>query len=102
LVYGNQSSLGNSKFTGSRCGASFRSALTALDAPSVKQTVVLKQSGSTLMTLETKPGGFSTMTLATGSERKLDPQTWAESLTKQFDAIKGAQEIQATRRATGD
>jgi len=48
-------------------------ALTALDAPSVKQTVVLKQSGSTLMTLETKPGGFSTMTLATGSERKLDP-----------------------------
>jgi len=76
-------------------------ALTALDAPSVKQTVVLKQSGSTLMTLETKPGGFSTMTLATGSERKLDPQTWAESLTKQFDAIKGAQKYKQLAEQLG-
>ena len=34
---------------------------------------------------------FSTIPLANGEGKQIDPKTWAENLTKQYDALRGAQ-----------
>ncbi len=76
-------------------------ALTVLEAPVVKQTFAAGRPQAEFMTLAAAPFRFSVVAYAAESGRKIDPQTWAENLTKQYDAIKGAQRYQQLARQLG-
>ena len=39
------------------------------------------------MTLAAAPANFQVIALSASSPKELDPQTWAENLTKQYDAL---------------
>lgn len=49
----------------------------------------------------TRPFDFQHLSYAAESGRKIDPQTWAENLTKQFDALKGAKRYQQLGKQLG-
>jgi len=53
------------------------------------------------MTLAAAPLNFSAVAYAAESGRKIDPQTWAESLTRQYDALKGAKRYQQLAQQLG-
>ena len=57
-------------------------ALTVLEAPIVKQTSAAGQPQARFITLAAAPAVFQVVALATSSPQKLDPQTWAENLTR--------------------
>lgn len=69
--------------------ASREDALNELNASSVLNRIIRlsKSSGSTAY--------------AAGTARKLDPQTWAENLTKQYDALRGGQRYQQLANQLG-
>ena len=69
--------------------ASREDALNELNASSVLNRIIRlsKSSGSTAY--------------AAGTARKLDPQNWAENLTKQYDALRGGQRYQQLANQLG-
>jgi len=44
---------------------------------------------------------FDNVAFAEGAGRKIDPQTWAENLTKQYDALRGANRYQQLAKQLG-
>jgi len=66
-------------------------AILLLEAPIVKQTSAAGQPQAQFMTLAAVPMAFQPVALAAGAPKELDPKTWAENLTKQFDALRGGQ-----------
>lgn len=76
-------------------------AVLLMEIPTVKQTSAVGQPQAKFMTLAAAPLNFSLMAYATESGRKIDPQTWAENLTRQYDALKGAQRYQQLAQQLG-
>lgn len=77
-------------------------AVLLLEKPTVKQTSAVGQPQAKFMTLAAAPLNFSLVAYAAeNSGRKIDPQTWAENLTKQYDALKGAQRYQQLAQQLG-
>ncbi|MBP6887886.1 MAG: hypothetical protein KBC20_07465 [Oscillospiraceae bacterium] len=76
-------------------------AVLLLEMPSVKQTSAVGQPPAKFMTLAATPLNFSVVAYAAESGRKIDPQTWAENLTKQYDALKGAKRYQQLAQQLG-
>lgn len=72
-----------------------------LETPTVKQTSAVGQPQASFMTLAAVPLNFSAVAYAAESGRKIDPQTWAENLTKQYDALKGAKRYQQLAQQLG-
>lgn len=66
-------------------------ALFVLEGSSGKQVSMSGQQQARFMTLTANPADASMAAVADSGGRKVDPQAWAENLTKQYDAIKGAQ-----------
>ncbi len=69
-------------------------AVLLLEKHTVKQTSAVGQPQAGFMTLSAAPLNFSLVAYAAESGRKIDPQTWAGNLTKQYDALRGAQRYQ--------
>ncbi len=76
-------------------------AVLLLEMPTVKQTSAVGQPQAAFMTLAAAPLNFSLVAYAAESGRKIDPQTWAENLTKQYDALKGAKRYQQLAQQLG-
>ena len=76
-------------------------AVLLLEMPTVKQTSAVGQPQAAFMTLAAAPLNFSLVAYAAESGRKIDPQTWAENLTRQYDALKGAQRYQQLAQQLG-
>jgi len=76
-------------------------AVLLLEMPTVKQTSAVGQPQARFMTLAAAPLNFSLVAYAAESGRKIDPQTWAENLTKQYDALKGAKRYQQLAQQLG-
>ncbi len=76
-------------------------AVLLLEMPTVKQTSAVGQPQAKFMTLAAAPLNFSLVAYAAESGRKIDPQTWAENLTKQYDALKGAKRYQQLAQQLG-
>ena len=76
-------------------------AVLLLEMPTVKQTSAVGQPQISFMTLAAVPTDFQAVALATSSPRQLDPQTWAENLTRQYDALKGAKRYQQLAQQLG-
>jgi hypothetical protein len=79
-------------------------AVLLMEMPTVKQTSAVGQPQAKFMTLAVAtaaPLNFSLVAYAAESGRKIDPQTWAENLTKQYDALKGAQRYQQLAKQLG-
>lgn len=76
-------------------------AVLLLDMPTVNQTSAVGQPQAKFMTLAAVPLNFSLVAYAAESGRKIDPQTWAENLTKQYDALKGAKRYQQLAQQLG-
>lgn len=76
-------------------------AVLLLETPTVKQTSAVGQLQASFMTLAAAPLNFSVVAYAAESGRKIDPQTWAENLTKQYDALKGAKRYQQLAQQLG-
>lgn len=76
-------------------------AVLLLEVPTVKQTSSVGQPQAKFMTLAAVPLNFSLVAYAAESGRKIDPQTWAENLTKQYDALKGANLCQQLAQQLG-
>jgi len=76
-------------------------AVLLLEMPTVKQTSAVGQPQAKFMTLAAAPLNFSLVAYAAESGRKIDPQTWAENLTRQYDALKGAQRYQQLAQQLG-
>ncbi|NSW92070.1 MAG: hypothetical protein HPY74_15610 [Firmicutes bacterium] len=72
-----------------------------LETPNLKQTSAADELQSGFMTLAAAPINFSVVAYAAESGRKIDPQTWAENLTKQYDALKGAKRYQQLAQQLG-
>lgn len=76
-------------------------AVLLLEMPTVKQTSAVGQPQASFITLAEVPLTFSVVAYAAESGRKIDPQTWAENLTKQYDALKGAKRYQQLAQQLG-
>lgn len=76
-------------------------AIAILEAPNLKRTAAVGQPQARFMTLAAASADFQVAALAAGSPRKLDPKAWAESLTKQYDALKGAKRVQQLAEQLG-
>ncbi|MCE5236277.1 MAG: hypothetical protein LLF87_09550, partial [Eubacteriales bacterium] len=66
-------------------------AVALLEDATIKQTAAFDRQPAQIITLAANAARFHVAPLANNVGRKIDPQTWAENLTKQFDALKGAQ-----------
>ncbi len=69
-------------------------AVLLLEVPTGKQTTATSHPQAGLMALAATPFHASPVAYAAESGRKIDPQTWAENLTRQYDALKGAKRYQ--------
>lgn len=76
-------------------------AVLLLEVPTVKQTSAVGQPQAKFMTLAAAPLNFSLVAYTAESGRKIDPQTWAENLTRQYDALKGAKRYQQLAQQLG-
>lgn len=76
-------------------------AVLLLEAPVAKHTSTVGELQPRFMTLAAAPLNFSAVAYAAESGRKIDPQTWAENLTKQYDALKGAKRYQQLAQQLG-
>lgn len=76
-------------------------AVLLLEMPTVKQTSAVGQPQAKFMTLAAMPLNFSLVAYAAESGRQIDPQTWAENLTKQYDALNGAKRYQQLAQQLG-
>lgn len=76
-------------------------AILLLEAPIVKQTSAAGQPQAQFMILAAVPMAFQPVALAAGAPKELDPKTWAENLTKQFDALRGGQRYRQLAQQLG-
>lgn len=76
-------------------------AVLLLKAPTMKKMSAAGQPQARFMTLATVPLNFTVVAYAAESGRKIDPQTWAENLTKQYDALNGAKRYQQLAQQLG-
>jgi predicted component of type VI protein secretion system len=66
-------------------------AILLLETDSVNQTAATVQPLAQFTTLAAKRSDFSMIPLADNGGEVIDRQTWAENLSKQYDALRGAQ-----------
>lgn len=66
-------------------------AILLLETDSVNQTAATVQPRAQFTTLAAKRSDFSMIPLADNGGEVIDRQTWAENLSKQYDALRGAQ-----------
>jgi predicted component of type VI protein secretion system len=76
-------------------------AVLLLETASVSQTAANAQKQAQFTTLAAKLSDFSVMPLADSSGEVIDRQTWAENLTKQYDALRGAQRYKQLAQQLG-
>ena len=76
-------------------------AVLLLEAASTDQTVTYVQPPSQFTMLSAKRSGFSVIPLVASTEEVIDQQTWAENITKQFDALRGAQRYKQLAQQLG-
>lgn len=76
-------------------------AIEVLDTPAIRQTAASGLPQARFLTLAAAPADVHTAALSAGGGRQTDPQTWAESLTKQYDALKGAKRYQQLAQQLG-
>lgn len=76
-------------------------AVLLLEMPAVKQTSSVGRPQAKFIVLAAATLNFSLVAYAAESRRKIDPQTWAENLTRQYDAIKGAKRYQQLAQQLG-
>jgi len=76
-------------------------AVRLLESPGVKQASSAGQPQARFMTLAAVHMNLQTVALAAGGPRTLDPQTWAENLTRQYDALRGANRYQQLAQQLG-
>lgn len=76
-------------------------AVLLLETPTVEQTAAVGHPKTGFMTLAAAPIAFQAPALAAKAGRTLDPQTWAENLTKQYDALRGAKRYQQLAEQLG-
>lgn len=76
-------------------------AIAALDSPAMKLTLAVGPPQAPFMALSTKPVSFLLAVYAAAGIKEFDKQTWAENLTKQYDALKGAKRYQQLARQLG-
>lgn len=76
-------------------------AVILLEMSTVKQTSAIDRPQPRVINLTAVTLNFSDVAYAAGSGRKLDQQTWAENLTKQYDALKGAKRYQQLAQQLG-
>ncbi len=76
-------------------------AVLLMEFPTVKQTSAVVQPQAQFMALVAAPANFQSVPPAASTPRKLDPHTWAENLTKQYDALKGGQRYQQLAQQLG-
>lgn len=76
-------------------------AVLLLEAASTDQTVTYVQPPSQFTMLAAKRSGFSVIPLVASTEEVIDQQTWAENITKQFDALRGAQRYKQLAQQLG-
>lgn len=69
-------------------------AVLLLETHNLKQTSAAGQPQARFTNLASKLPGLVVVAFAAEGGRKLDPQTWAENLTKQYDSLKGAKRYQ--------
>lgn len=91
----------NAKLFSSSAADITNRAVLFLETPATKQTSAVGQPQARFMTLAAAPLNFSAVAYAAESGRKIDPQTWAENLTKQYDTLKGAQRYQQLAQQLG-
>jgi hypothetical protein len=76
-------------------------AVEVLEAPAIRKTAASGLPQAQFMTLAAAPANFQVIALSASSPKELDPQTWAENLTKQYDAIKGAKRYKQLAQQLG-
>lgn len=76
-------------------------AVMLLETASAYQTAVFIQPQMQSETLASKTSGNSAISLASYTGQEIDRQTWAENLTKQYDALRGAQRYKQLAKQLG-
>ena len=76
-------------------------ALVLLQASSANQTAAYARPRPQFTTLAAKGSDFGAIRLAANTGREIDPQTWAENLSKQYDALRGAQRYKQLAQQLG-
>jgi hypothetical protein len=76
-------------------------AVILLEAEYADQTAAYVQPQAQFTALTAKGQNFSIIPLADETEGVIDRQTWAENLTKQYDALKGAQRYKQLAQQLG-
>ncbi len=76
-------------------------AVLLLEAASTNQTAAIIQPQAQVATLAAKGQNFSVIPLADDAGEVIDRQTWAENLSKQYDALRGAQRYKQLAQQLG-
>jgi hypothetical protein len=76
-------------------------ALVVLDTTKMNQTSVYDQLIVSLKAHTSKFFVYPVVAFAAGNSKEFDPKTWAESLTKKYDSIKGGQTIKQLAKQLG-
>jgi flagellar hook-basal body complex protein FliE len=76
-------------------------AILMLETASVSQTTAYIQPRAQVMTLAAKGSNLSAIPLADNEGETIDRQTWAENLSKQYDALRGAQRYKQLAQQLG-
>ena len=76
-------------------------AILLLDTPAAKQSLNINGTQASFMPLAAVGSLFQNVAYAAEGGRKIDPQTWAENLTKQYDALSGAKRYQQLAQQLG-
>lgn len=76
-------------------------ALLLLETPGPEQTRSAIRPRAEAAVLAARPGKAPTLPLAASAAGDFDPKAWAQSLTEQYDALKGAQRYHQLARQLG-
>lgn len=76
-------------------------AVILLETASDYQTTIFKQSQMQFGTLASQASDNSTISLASYTGQVIDRQTWAENLSKQYDALRGGQRYKQLAQQLG-
>lgn len=76
-------------------------AVLLLEAASTNQTAAYVQPQAQFTTLAAKGSDFSMIPLADNGGEVIDRQTWAENLSKQYDALRGADRMRQLAKQLG-
>ncbi len=75
--------------------------IASLDPSLAKQTAASQKTEAKFSTLAWTDKSVSAVSLRASSETKVDSQTWAENLTKQYDALSGGKRYSQLARQLG-